>query len=259
MLTIHRESEVVSVTLDRPSVRNAINPGLIDALTTWARDVRHDDTARVAVLRGSGPAFCAGADVGWMRDMREFDEARNLEDARAIANLFESLAAVPFPIVGRLHGAALGGGAGLLAICDHVVAADDAAVGFTEARIGILPAVIAPFVVRRIGWSACRSLFLTARRIGMIEAQRIGLVHDVVPADDLDAGVARVVDDLLAGAPSALRRTKALLAALEADMQDARNLTTMAIAQQRVSPEGQEGLRAFLEKRQPSWGPDGPA
>jgi methylglutaconyl-CoA hydratase len=258
MLTIERAGAVSRVTLDRPDVRNAFNPALIEALTAWAREAAGDATLRVAVIGGRGAAFCAGADVAWMRDMRLLDEAGNREDARALAALFEVLAALPVPLVGRLHGAALGGGAGLLAVCDHVVAADDAIVGFTEARIGLLPAVVAPFVARRVGWSATRSLFLTARRIDAAEARRIGIVHDVVAPEALDEGVTRVVDELLAGAPSALRGIKSLLSAIEGGGPGIRDLTTTAIARQRVSPEGQEGLLAFLEKRPPGWAAGSP-
>lgn len=260
MLTIKRSGDIVSVQLNRPEVRNAFAPPLIRSLTSWARDAAADAGTRVAVLAGTGPVFCAGADLGWMQQMRGYDEARNLEDAGELADLFEALAQVPFPLVARAQGAALGGGAGLLAVCDHVVASSDLVVGFTEVRIGLLPAVIAPFVTRRIGWSAARSLFLTGRRIGAVDAQRIGLLHDVVPAAELDDRVAQVVDEFRAGAPEAQRATKRLLAQLEAGPPaDTRDATTLAIARQRVSQEGQEGLAAFLEKRRAAWqrGQDG--
>jgi methylglutaconyl-CoA hydratase len=256
MLSLTRHGDVQHVRLDRPQVRNAFDPALIEAVTRWARDAATDATLRVVTIGGNGQAFCAGADVTWMREMRAYDQARNLEDAERLAAMFEAITALPMPVVGRVHGAALGGGAGLLAVCDHVVAAENVTIGFTEARIGLLPAVIAPFVARRIGWSASRSLFLTARWIGAADAQRVGLVHDVVAPEDLDAGVNRAVADLLAGAPSALREAKALLAALETGAPDARTRTTQAIARQRVSAEGQEGLAAFLEKRTPGWVPE---
>ncbi len=253
MLTLHRRAAVIEVQLTRPEVRNAFAPPMIDALTAWARSAASDSAARVAVLSGAGPVFCAGADIGWMREMRAYDERRNQEDAARLADMFEALSAVPFPLIARVHGAALGGGSGLLAACDHVVAADDAIFGFTEVRLGLLPAVIAPYVARRLGWSAARSLFLTGRRISATEARRAGLVHDVVPAGDLDAAVARAVDDVMRGAPSAQRATKALFTQLEEGAASPRDLTIAAIAAQRVSPEGQEGLAAFLERRDPLW------
>lgn len=257
MLTVHRHADVIDVRLDRPEVRNAFAPPLIAALTTWARESQGDTGVRAAVLSGAGPVFCAGADLTWMRESRTYNEARNLADAEQLADMFDALARLPFPLVGRVHGAALGGGAGLLAVCDLVVAAADTVIGFSEVRLGLLPAVIAPFVARRIGWSACRSLFLTARRIDGHEARRIGLVHDVVSVEALDAAVDRVVDELRGGAPSAHAAVKTLLGALEKGPDDWRRLTTTAIAKQRVSAEGQEGLSAFLDKRRPAWDPGG--
>ena len=255
MLTLQRRAAVIEVQLTRPEFRNAFAPPMIEALTGWARSTVSDADARVAVLSGAGPVFCAGADIGWMREMRTCDAQRNREDAARLADMFEALAAVPFPLIARVHGAAIGGGAGLLAACDHVVAADDAILGFTEVRIGLLPAVIAPYVARRLGWSAARSLFLTGRRISATEARQVGLVHDVVPAGDLDAAVARAVDDMLRGAPSAQRATKALFTSLEEGTTSPRDLTIAAIAAQRISAEGQEGLAAFLERRDPVWHP----
>lgn len=256
MLAVQRHDDVVHVRLDRPEVRNAFAPPLIAALTDWARESHGSAGVRAAVLSGAGKAFCAGADLTWMRESRAYGEADNLADAERLADLFEALARVPFPLVGRVHGAALGGGAGLLAVCDHVVVTADATIGFSEVRLGLIPAVIAPFVARRIGWSAARSLFLTGRRFDGTEAVRLGLAHEVVDAAALDAAVAAVLDDLHKGAASAHAAIKVLLGALEGEPHDVRLLTTAAIARQRVSADGQEGLTAFLEKRPPSWADD---
>jgi methylglutaconyl-CoA hydratase len=189
-----------------------------------------------------------------MRRMRDYDEARNVEDAIAVAEMFHALASLPMPLVARVHGAALGGGAGLLAISDLVIATDDAQLGFTEARVGILPATIAPYVIARIGVAAARTLFLRAHRFPAGEGRRLGLVDDVCPADELDAQLRARLDELALGAASSHRATKALLQQL-APLPDApaRLATAKAIARQRVSDDGQEGLRAFLERRTPRW------
>ena len=253
-LRTERRGDQVWWTLDRPDVRNALDDALIAALRDQARTVAEDHSVRVVVLAGAGASFCAGADLGWMRRMRHYDEQRNLDDALAVADLFHALASLPMPLVARVHGAALGGGSGLLAVSDLVVAADDTSIGFTEARVGILPATIAPYVIRRIGLAAARTLFLRAHRFAASEAHRLGLVDDVCPASALDAVVSARLDELALGAGSAHRATKALLTRL-APLPDGaqRRLTAEAIARQRVSEEGQEGLRAFLEKRLPAW------
>lgn len=251
---LDRRADVLSLTLARPDVRNALDDVMVQALRDWARETAEDEALRVVVLAGEGPVFCAGADLGWMQRMREYDEARNLEDALAVADMFAALAALPVPVVARVQGGAFGGGAGLLAVSDYVIAATDARIGFTEARVGILPATIAPYVIGRIGDAAARALFLTARRIDAAEARRLALVQDVVEPAELDGRVQAVIDEILLGAPSAHRETKALMRALHPlPDADTRLLTARAIARQRVSAEGQEGLRAFLDHRPPSW------
>jgi len=256
-LQVERRGPEMWLTLDRPQVRNAFDDALIATIRDEARRLAQDTSVHVVVLQGAGPTFCAGADLAWMQRMRDYDEARNLADALAAADMFAALAALPMPLVTRVHGAALGGGAGLLAVSDMVVAADDAQFGFTEARLGILPAVISPYVVRRIGPAAARRLFLSAQRIDAGEAHRIGLVDEVCAAASLDAQVRARLDDLAMGAPSAHRATKALLHRLTPAPDEAvRRETAAALARQRVSNEGQEGLRAFLERRRPNWQPE---
>ena len=245
---------VTIVTLDRPDVRNAFNEDMIAELTAFAGAVPADGSVRAVVLRGAGPVFSAGADVQWMSRMVGFSREENLADARGAASMFLALDRIPVPVVGRVHGAALGGGSGLAAVCDVVVAADDAWFGFTEVALGILPAMISPYVVRKIGLSAARELCLSGARFTAARAREIGLVHTVVPAADLD----RAVDEHLAlfhkAAPSAIARTKRLLTDVHGRRPaDVLTLTVDQIANQRVSPEGQEGLRAFLEKRPAAW------
>lgn len=244
---------VTTVTLNRPDVRNAFNEELIAELTAWARSVVPGDT-RVAILRGAGKAFCAGADVHWMSKMAGYSRDENLADAERAAAMFNALDRVPVPLIGRVHGAALGGGSGLAAVCDVVVAADDSLFGFTEVMLGILPAMISPYVLRKIGLTAARELCLSGARFDAARAKAIGLVSDVVPAAALDAAVEHHVQLFLKAAPGAVARAKALLRQVHGRLpEDVVGLTTAAIADQRVSPEGQEGLRAFLEKRPAAW------
>ena len=256
-LQVERRGHEVWLTLDRPHVRNAFDDELIATIRDEAHRLARDETVHVVVLQGHGPSFCAGADLAWMQRMRDYDEAQNLADAVAAADMFFALAELPMPVVARVQGAALGGGAGLLAVSDLVIAADDAQFGFTEARLGILPAVISPYVVRRIGAAAARRLFLRADRMDAAEAHRIGLVDETCAAADLDAVVRARLGDLAKGAPSAHRATKALLNTLTPLPDEGlRRVTAHAIAAQRVSDEGQDGLRAFLEKRRPRWSPE---
>ena len=189
-LLIEQSGPVVRVTLNRPDVRNAFNELVIAELTEWAEQVTAPATSaspRVAILGGAGKTFCAGADLTWMSRMVSYTFDENVNDALGMASMFEALDNLAIPLIGRVHGAALGGGAGLTAVCDIVVAAEDTSFGFTEAKLGILPAVISPFVVRKIGVSAARELFLTAARFSAARARDIGLVHAVVAASDLDA------------------------------------------------------------------------
>lgn len=245
---------VTTVTLNRPEVRNAFNEQLIADLTAFARAVPTDGSVRVVVLQGAGASFCAGADLQWMSRMTGYTREENVADATTAAEMFLALDSLPVPLIGRVHGAALGGGAGLAAVCDVVVAGDDTVFGFTEVVLGILPAMISPYVVRKIGVSAAREWCLSGARFTAAQAQAIGLVHAVVPADRIDAEVTRYTQQFLKAAPSAIAATKQLLRDVAGRRPaDVLPLTVEAIASQRVSPEGQDGMRAFLEKRIPSW------
>jgi methylglutaconyl-CoA hydratase len=254
VLDVAQDGPVVRVTLNRPDVRNAFNEELIAEMTAWAESVRSTGPARVAVLAGAGKVFSAGADVTWMSKMVGYSHEENVRDARAMAQMFEALDRLPIPLVGRIHGAALGGGAGLTAVCDIVVAAEDAAFAFTEVKLGIIPAVISPYVLAKIGRSAARELFLTGARFSAARAREIGLVHAVADAADLDRVVAKHVNDLLTSGPEAVAAAKRLVAEVASrDRQSAVEYSAEAIAERRVSKEGQDGMRAFLEKRPPSW------
>jgi methylglutaconyl-CoA hydratase len=245
---------ITTITLNRPDVRNAFNEALIEELSAWAASVPADGTVRVVILRGAGSVFSAGADINWMSKMLGATHDENLADARRAAAMYLALDSLPVPVIGRVHGAALGGGAGLAAICDVVVAADDTQFGFTEVNLGILPAMISPYVVRKIGLSAARELCLSGSRFTAARAKELGLVHEVATSGQLDVAVDRHVQAFLKASPSAIRETKRLLREVAGQRPaDVIAITTEAIAAQRVSAEGQEGLRAFLEKRTPSW------
>lgn len=255
-LTIERHGGVERVTLNRPDVRNAFNAHVIAELTAWAKQAHTDPTLRVVILAGAGKVFSAGADAAWMAQMAGYTHEDNVRDARAGAEMFLAINTVPAIVIGRIHGAALGGGSGLAAVCDIVVAETNAVFGFTETRLGILPAMISPYVLQKIGASAARDLFLTGRRFDAAKAREIGLVHDVVPLEQLDAAVDRYLAESLSASPTAVARAKRLLPnVLGKSPADVIDITAEAIAAQRVSPEGQEGLKAFLEKRTPSWSP----
>jgi methylglutaconyl-CoA hydratase len=252
-IQVTNDGPVVRVMLDRPAVRNAFNDEVIAELTAWAGSVPQSG-ARVAVLAGAGKVFCAGADLTWMSRMVAYTEEENIRDASAMAAMFEALDTLPIPLIGRVQGAALGGGVGLAAVCDIVVAASEAVFGFTEAKLGILPAVISPFAVQKIGVSAARELFLTAERFDAERAREIGLVHKVVAEADLDAAVDEYVSRLLTSAPRAIAGAKALIARIAGRPPgEVTSVTAETIARHRVAAEGQEGMRAFLEKRRAGW------
>lgn len=256
-LSTRREGPVEHLTLNRPDVRNAFNEEMVDEISQWAISRHADLSVRAAVLRGAGPVFSAGGDLGWMAKTIEFTRDENLRDADALARMYTRLDTLPFPLVGCVHGAALGGGSGLAAVCDIVVAARDASFGFTEARLGITPAVIAPFVLAKIGRSAARELFLTGSRFTAERAREIGLVHVVVDQHALEGEVQRVIDGILSCGPAALSAAKALIRRVAGGPSaESADLAAEVLADARVSPEGQEGLRAFLEKRRAAWRED---
>ncbi len=251
---IEHDGPILRIALNRAEVRNAFDEDVVHALTTAAAAAAEDPSVRVVVLAGKGKTFCSGADVGWMAKAIAYSKMDNLSDAEDMARMMERLDTLPMPVIGRIQGSALGGGVGLAAICDIVVAADDAVFALSEVKLGILPAVVGPYVMRKVGISAARELFLTGIRFDAMRARQIGLVHEVVPADALDAAVAKRVADVLAASPAGIARAKALIREIAgAHPNDVIGVTTNAIASQRVSEEGQEGLRAFLEKRKPSW------
>jgi methylglutaconyl-CoA hydratase len=242
-LRIERDGEILRVTLARPETRNAFDASSIAELSEAFVDV---GTARAVVLAGDGPSFCAGADVEWMRSSADLDLETNVADANAMRRMFEAIDACQAPVVAAVHGHALGGGVGLVA-CSDIAVADRATVfAFSEVKLGIVPAVISPFALRKIGESAARRYFVTGERFDAETALRVGLVHEVT--DDLESALGRVLGELGSAGPRAARHAKRLVLERPDGADTARR-----IAERRTSDEGQEGLRAFLERRRPSW------
>ena len=259
-LEITREGPVARVFLDRPERRNAFDEKLAAAIRHAFDALGSDAGVRVIVLGGKGEAFCAGGDLSWMRASGALSKEHNLEDAKGFVGAFATIDRCPKPVIARVQGAALGGGAGLVAVADVAIAASSAVFAFPEVRLGIVPAAISPYVVSKIGWSQARRLFLTGDRFDAAAAERIGLVHRVVPDGELDAAIAQTVKSILAGGPEAHTRVKRLLKGMNALAPDGAlmDLTARTIADARASEEGQAGLTAFLEKRPAPWATDAP-
>ncbi len=253
-LIVERNGPVARVTLNRPDLRNAFDDAMVEGLERAAESLGADPAVRVVVLAGAGKSFCAGADLNWMKRMVDYTDEANLADSVSLARMFETWNALPRPVVGRIHGAAIGGGTGLVAVCDVAVAAAGTVFAFSEVRLGILPAVISPFVLAKIGPAAARELFLTGERFDAARARETGLVQRVVDPGALDAEVEAVTEALLAGGPRAQASVKALLPLVAGKSPaDARRHTARSIADARAGEEGQEGMRAFLERRSPAW------
>ena len=247
-LLVAEADGIVTVTLNRPDVHNAFN----DELIGEAIDVFSHVKGRAVVLRGGGPNFCAGADLNWMSRMVSYTRDENVRDSSKLAKMFAVINECPLPVVGRIQGAAIGGGVGLVSVCDIVIAGRDAKFGLSEVKLGIVPAVISPHVIAKIGPSHARALFLTGERFDAERALRIGLVHKI--ADDLDAAVAETLTQLKTSGPEAVRECKKLIAHVAShDLADAIPYTIEAIATRRVSEEGQQGMKAFLDKKKAPW------
>jgi methylglutaconyl-CoA hydratase len=245
-----RHGPVATITLNRPEMRNAIGPAVIAQITQLFQVLAIDDT-RIVVVTGAGTAFSAGADIDWMRSSRDLTPQQNVADAAAARTMFEAVDACPKPVVARVNGHALGGGLGLVACSDIAIAAEGATFGFSEVRLGLIPAMISPYVLRSIGPGHARALFATGRRFGAEEAHWLGLIHGVVPADELDAAVADACGDLLRAGPHAVAAAKRLIRDATASL--ALPDLPERLADLRARPEAQEGLSAFLEKREPHW------
>jgi methylglutaconyl-CoA hydratase len=256
-LLLDTTAGVTTVTLNRPDVRNAFNEEVITELTAVFLDLGKRAEVRCVVLAGNGPAFCAGADLNWMKRMAGFTREQNLDDASGLSRMFEVIWRCPKPTIARVQGDVYAGGTGLVAACDIAVAADRANFCLSETRLGLIPATISPYVIRAMGARHAHRWFLTAERFSATEAHRIGLVHEVVPADQLDAKVHEIAAALVVAGPEAVKATKQLVQDVAGHTISAGLIrrTAEAIADVRLSDEGREGIRAFLEKRKPGWLP----
>ncbi len=256
-LLSYRNGPVARLRLHRPELHNAFDAELIDTLTAALTAVAAEPDVRVVVLEGAGASFSAGADLNWMRGMAVASEAENRSDALALARLMRTLDELPRPAIARVQGAAFGGGVGLIACCDIAISVPEAKFGLTESKLGLLPAVISPYVIAAIGARQARRWFATGELFDATEAQRIGLLHLVVATDELDAAVNRQIDLLLKAGPFASSHAKSMVrrVASHRDRDRVDHDNAGLIAKLRVSPEGQEGLAAFLDKRKPTWSP----
>lgn len=246
---------VATLTLNRPELHNAFNDELIAELTKCLTDLENNKNVRLLILTGEGKSFCAGADLNWMKRMKDYSHEENVADSQKLAELFTVLNNFSRPTIGKINGSALGGGAGLVACCDYVVAVESAIIAFTEVRLGLLPAVISPFVIAKIGESHARATFLSGAKINMSRAFVMGLVHAVTTTELLDAEIEKTVGEFLLAGPQAAVTAKKLVSTVVRfdSIEDARDYTCKMISKARVSEEGQEGMSALLEKRKASW------
>jgi len=249
-----RRGQVAWVTLGRPEVHNAFNAKMIEEMTEAVHRVKEDGAVRIVVLTGRGKSFCAGADLNWLREIVGYSFEQNLEESMALADVLFQLYVLPKPTIAMVNGAAIGGGTGFLSACDMAVAAEEAVFGLSEVKIGLVPAAISPYVLRKIGESKAREYFLTGKRISARKAQEIGLVNEVVPLEKLSESIDRLIENLLTSGPEAMAQCKELISRTSNErIEDIKEFTANMIAGLRVSKEGQEGMASFLEKRKPNW------
>ncbi|MDD0853334.1 enoyl-CoA hydratase-related protein [Halobacteriovorax sp. GB3] len=249
---------VATVTLNRPELHNAFNDELIVGLTNEFLELEKNEKVRLIVLTGAGRSFCAGADLNWMKKMKDYSDSENYEDSRKLSRLFEVINSVTKPVIGKVNGHALGGGTGLVAVCDYVIAKEGAKIGFTEVLLGLVPAVISPYVMAKIGHSKARAYFLTGEKFGPEKAMEMELVHQVSLERYFEKDVEQVVSKFLMAAPGAQQVCKQLIQNVDAKVLDNQfesviDYTCKTIAKQRTSEEGQEGMDALLTKRKPNW------
>lgn len=248
------ENRIAYVTLNRPEVHNAFNDTMISELSIVFDEIENQPDIRIVVLTGKGKSFCAGADLNWMRKVKEYSYEDNLKGSLALSELFNKIYALSKPTIARVNGVAIGGGTGLVAVCDIAVAASNAKFSFSEVKLGLIPACISPYVIKKCGEGRCREFFLTGERMTAEKACTAGLINFVVPLDEIDKIVDGLVTQLISSGPVAIEKCKELLRKIpELPLEKASKYTADVIAQMRMSKEGQEGMNAFLEKRKPKW------
>ena len=253
-LRLTRQGPVTRVALDRPDVRNAFNDEMLVDLVEAFDAIRDDPEVRVAVLTGEGPCFCSGADVNWMKRVVDYTQQENYEDSLRLALMLNKIYSCPKPVIARINGPAIGGGTGLVAVCDIAIADDAAVFGITETKLGVIPAAISPYLLKRMGERNLKEFTLTGERFKAPRAVELGLINASVPAADLDAAVDSRIEKILTGGPEALAASKELIRGIaERSLEDNGPYTANLITQRRMSAEGQDGMNAFLQKAKPRW------
>ena len=252
-LELIKDKGVAEVWLNRPDLHNAFNAELIEEMISLFENLSSDQDLRLIVLSGRGPSFCAGADLNWMKAMKDYSKEENFKDSKRLARMFGAINECDVPVIGRINGHALGGGVGLVSVCDHVVAIKEAMLGFTEVRLGLIPAVISPYCISKIGESNARAWMLSGERFSADHAKAMGLVHEVVLQTDLDARIEELKKSYLAAGPIAAREAKKLIRGVMKNLKSAEDFTCQMISERRISSEGQDGMKALLEKTKPSW------
>ena len=253
-IEIFREKDIVTVYLNRPEVHNAFNEQLIKELTSCFEDLSKDNKIRIIIITGKGKSFCAGADLNWMKSMVNYSKEENIKDSRLLIGLYDSIYNCSKPVIGRVNGHAFGGGLGLIAVSDISIAIPNCKFAFSEVKIGIIPAVISTYIIRRINLSTMRRLFITGERFNSEYAKEIGLIDYVVPEDEIDKKIEGYVELLRSSGPIAVKEVKKLIDSCEKmDVEKYKEHTVKKISELRISYEGQEGINAFLEKRKSKW------
>ena len=253
-LEIHKEKDVVTVHLNRPEVHNAMNEKLMKELTSCFKELSSDDAVRIIILTGNGKSFCAGADLNWMKSMAKYSKEENIQDSRLLLDLYETIYSCPKPVIGRINGHAFGGGIGLVAVCDITIAPPGLKFSFSETNLGIIPSIISTYIVRRIGLSNMRRLFITGERFISEYAKEIDLIDYIVPAENLDEEIQKYTKWLHSSGPNSISEIKKLVCKCQKmDVEEYKKFTVEKIAELRISDEGQEGIAAFLEKRKSKW------
>jgi len=254
LIDVLKDNDIATVMLNRPEVHNAMNERLIKEITTCFKELANDEKTKVMVLTGKGESFCAGADLNWMKSMAMYSKEENIRDSRLLLDMYDTIYNCPKPVIGKINGHAFGGGVGLIAVCDINIATIGSKFAFSEVKLGIIPSVISTYVVRRIGLSNMKRLFITGEKFNSEYAKEIGLIDFVTEKDDFNSTVERYVDQLRSSSPKAIKEIKNLVNNYKKmDIEKYKEFTVEKISELRVSEEGQEGMNAFLEKRRPKW------